>query len=291
MEPEVHTLHEPVTGTWQYVVADPSTKHAAIVDSVLNYDKEKGVISTTSADEILDLVKKHNYTVDYILETHAHADHLTASRYLQTKLDPRPTVAIGRGIDQVQRTMGEIYHIPICEMSHAFDRTFTDGESFTIGSLTASVVHLPGHTPDHIGYLIGSNIFTGDSMFNPDVGSARCDFPGGSARALFASMQKLLALPGHYRLYVGHDYPPPDRSQGAVPYTTVAQQSKENKHVKTGTEEEEFVKWRSERDATLPEPKLLLPSMHVNVRGGRLPAEPVEGFKLEKVPSGIPLAA
>lgn len=292
MEPTVHTLFEPVTGTWQYIVADPDTKDAVIIDSVLNYDKETGHLSTDSADQILQVVKENGYKVNYILETHAHADHLTASRYLQNMLSPKPEVGIGKGISQVQETMGKIYGIPASEMEGAFDKTFADGEKFKIGNIEASILHLPGHTPDHIGYLIGTNVFTGDSMFNPDVGSARCDFPGGSATDLFNSMQKLLNFPPHFKIYVGHDYPPKERGEiGHKPYTTVEEQSRENKHVKIGTQMEDFVKWRSERDATLSEPKLLKQSMHVNVRGGRLPAKPVDGFKIENVPAHVPTAA
>ncbi len=235
----------------------------------------------------------------YILETHAHADHLTASRYLQNILtkpgEDGPLVGIGQRIEQVQRTMASIYDIPEVELQNAFDRTFADDSTFKIGSLEARVVHLPGHTPDHIGYVIGKNVFTGDSIFNPDVGSARCDFPGGSATALYQSMQQLLALPEDYKLYTGHDYPPKDRaidgkSGAAVPYTTLGAQSATNKHVKSGTKLEEFVQWRQERDNTLSEPKLMRQAMHVNVRGGRLPAGPVEGFKITSAPKGVPCA-
>lgn len=298
MEPTIHTMYEPVTGTWQYIVSDPSTKETAIIDTVLDYNKDTGVISTASADKLLNVVKDNGYIVSYILETHAHADHLSASRYLQRMLsqrqnEQRPLVCIGEHITQVQATLGKIYDIPESELQGAFDRTFSDGETFRLGNIQAHVVHLPGHTPDHIGYIIGSNIFTGDSIFNPDIGSARCDFPGGSSTALYRSAAKLLGHPGHFRLYTGHDYPPKDRGvrnpeqSGEIPYTTVEQQSKENKHVKLGTQEAEFVKMRSERDSTLSEPKLLRQSMHVNLRGGRLPACAMEGFKLEQVPAGV----
>lgn len=300
MEPQIHTLHEPVTGTWQYIVGDPETHHAAVIDSVLDYDKETGVIGTKSADGLLDVIQQHGYYVDWILETHAHADHLSASRYLQKSLELRgqetPTVGIGQRIDQVQRTMAGIYGIPEAELQNAFDYTFADDSEFSIGALRARVIHLPGHTPDHIGYIIGHNIFTGDSMFNPDVGSARCDFPGGSATELYQSMQRLLAFPKDYRLYTGHDYPPKDRmidgktSAAAVPYTTVGEQMSLNKHVKAGTQREEFVRWRAERDSTLSEPKLLQQSMHVNVRGGRLPATAVDGFKITYVPERVAVA-
>ncbi|KIX92298.1 uncharacterized protein Z520_12044 [Fonsecaea multimorphosa CBS 102226] len=315
MEPEVHAVFEPVTGTWQYIVADAHTKDAVIIDSVLDYDKDTGKVSTRSADEILDLVAQRGYTVTRILETHAHADHLTASRYLQDVLAERqrqqsstarpPQVCIGQRIAQVQETMSRIYNVASAELVDAFDHTFSDNETFAIGSLEARAIHLPGHTPDHLGYVVGSAVFTGDSIFNPDVGSARCDFPGGSAADLFRSMQTLLALPGHFRLYTGHDYPPDGRdvaldgngrnvvvvaaggNSKAVPFTTVDTQARENKHVKRGTLMDDFVKWRSERDSGLAEPKLLAQAMQVNIRGGRLPATSSDGFKLTDVPERV----
>ena len=302
MEPKIHTIFEPVTGTWQYVVADEKEKDAVIIDSVLDYDKGTGNVSTGSADKILDLVARQGYSISKILETHAHADHLTASRYLQNVLEerrgnaPSPQVCIGERIKQVQTTMAGIYGVPQSDLVNAFDHTFSDDETFNIGSIEARVIHLPGHTPDHLGYVIDSNVFTGDSMFNPDVGSARCDFPGGSATELYHSMQKLLSLPGHFKLYTGHDYPPENRDvlagehvagSKAVPYTTVESQSHQNKHVKLGTQMDEFVKWRSERDSGLAEPKLLAQAMQANVRGGRLPKESSEGFKLTDVPEMV----
>ncbi|KAJ9646829.1 hypothetical protein H2204_000521 [Knufia peltigerae] len=315
MEPRVHTLFEPSTGTWQYVVADEATKEAVIMDPVLDYDKNTGRVSTHSADKILDLITQHDYTVSRILETHAHADHLTSSRYLQSSLLQRrpsrapPQICIGERIRQVQETMSKKYNIPASELESAFDHLFTDDETFNIGNLEVQVIHLPGHTPDHIGYVIGSNVFTGDSIFNPDVGSARCDFPGGSATELYRSTQKLLSLPGHYKLYTGHDYPPETRSLPcgeqqqqqqqqhvaahvkAVPFTTVETQRNENKHVKIGTTMEEFVEWRSQRDSGLGDPKLLGPSLQVNVRGGRLPASDTSSMSITDVPTGVPRAS
>ncbi|ETI29420.1 hypothetical protein G647_01873 [Cladophialophora carrionii CBS 160.54] len=303
MDPNVHTLFEPVTGTWQYVVADPTSNEAVIIDPVLDYHKEKGLVSTNSADEILDLVASQGYTVSKVLETHAHADHLTASRYLQHVLatrqsdHPRPQVCIGQRIRQVQATMSMIYGIPETELVDAFDHTFADDETFSIGSIQARAIHLPGHTPDHIGYVIGCNIFTGDSIFNPDVGSARCDFPGGSATDLYHSMQKLLAFPGHFKLFTGHDYPPENRDVSvgehtagskAVPFTTVETQAMQNKHVKRGTEMDDFVKWRAERDSGLAPPKLLAQAMQVNVRGGRVPKRS-EGFSDVRIPEQVAL--
>ncbi len=296
LEPKIHTLFEAVTGTWQYVVADEEAKDAVIIDSVLDYDEVTGKLSTTTADKILDLVAGHGYSISKILETHAHADHLTASRYLQYVLakrqsqHPRPQVCIGQRIQQVQATMSEKYDVPHAELVNAFDHTFADDETFQIGSIASRVIYLPGHTPDHIGYVIGSNIFTGDSIFNPDVGSARCDFPGGSATDLYRSTQKLLAFPAYFKLFTGHDYPPDIRNVSqsehalggkAVPFTNVGTQALQNKHVKLGTQMEEFVKWRSERDSGLAEPKLLAQAMQFNIRGGRLPWESTDSFKVD----------
>lgn len=302
MDPKVHSLFEPVTGTWQYIVADEATKDAVIIDPVLDFDKSTGAVGTRAADAILALIADQGYRVSKILETHAHADHLTASRYLQHVLEERqssafrPQVCIGQRIRQVQTTMSKIYNVPQAELVNAFDHTFSDDETFSIGAIEARVLHLPGHTPDHIGYVIGSNVFTGDSIFNPDVGSARCDFPGGSATDLYRSTQKLLSLPGHFRLYTGHDYPPESRSvpeghavpgSKALPFTTVETQARENKHVKLGTQMGDFVKWRSERDSALAEPKLMAQAMQVNIRGGRLPTSSSDSLRLNDVPEAV----
>ncbi len=181
MEPIVHTIWEPITGTWQYIVSDPSTKQTAMIDTVLDYNKDTGLISTDSADKLLDIVEDNGYIVTYILESHAHADHLSASRYLQWMLpqrqNERPLVCIGEHINQVQATLGQIYDIPESELCDAFDYTFSDGETFRLGNIEAQVLHLPGHTPDHVGYIIGSNAFTGDSIFNPDLGRLGVTFP------------------------------------------------------------------------------------------------------------------
>lgn len=299
MSAQVHTIFEPRTGTWQYIVADPTTNQAVIIDSVLDYDPASAQLSTKSAERLLALVSEQNYTITHILETHAHADHLTASRYLQTQLQKhqlrRPKVCIGRRIKDVQSLFGPRYGVAQSELDQAFDYTFENGEKFKIGSMDAEIIHLPGHTPDHIGYVIGSNVFTGDSIFNPDVGSARCDFAGGSATALYKSMQKLLNLPPHYKLYTGHDYPPETREaiDGGVkemPYTTVERQRKENKHVKNGTKEEDFVNWRSERDSALSEPRLIHQALQVNIRGGRLPQPDLNGMRFLYVPLKVPQA-
>lgn len=297
---EINAIYEPVTGTWQYIVACAKTKNAVIIDSVLDYDRETGDISTISADRLLNLVDNKKYVVTYILETHAHADHLTASRYLQhvlteKQVDPRPLVGIGRRIGEVQEVMGSLFQIPKNELHDAFDVLFDDDMTFKIGELEAKVIHLPGHTPDHIGYVIGDNIFTGDSIFNPDVGSARCDFPSGSATQLYHSIGALLTYPEHFRLYTGHDYPPSDRDAydddsktKAVPFTTVKQQKQGNKHVNISTKHDDFVSWRNERDSSLNDPKLLRISIETNIRGGRLPsASEIGTFTLAHIPNGV----
>lgn len=298
--PEIHTCFEPKTGTWQYIVADPQTREAVIIDSVLDFDAATSSLGTDTADSLLSLIEKLNYTITRILETHVHADHLTASRYLQRQLvqrgQPRPDVCIGKRVQLVQSALTARYNIDKAESESAFDHLFDDDERFSIGNLEASVLHLPGHTPDHIGYVIGENVFTGDSIFNPDVGSARCDFPGGSAEALYGSMQKLLSLPPHYRLYTGHDYPPEGRAvseehgQKWKAFTTVEEQKQSNKHAKDGTSEHEFVKWRSERDETLAEPRLLHQSLQVNIRGGNLPRKTADGYHFVTVPLKVPVS-
>lgn len=291
-EPIIHSVFEHKTSTWQYVVADPATKQAAIIDPVLDYDPAKNLITTSSADALLDLVKKNGYTISRLLETHVHADHLTAANYLQGKLTKAqgstPVTSIGKRIADVQARFAVKYGIDKSEWEGVFEGgLLDDDEVFEIGELKAKALHLPGHTPDHLGYHIGANVFCGDSLFNPDVGSARCDFPGGDAKALYASAQKLLSLPGNTRIYTGHDYPPGGGQGGRkdpVPYVTIDQQLEENKHLKRGTTEKEFVNWRKERDAGLVPPRLIHQSLQVNIRAGRLPAETLEGDKLLHLP-------
>ena len=275
MEPIVHPVFEKQTSTWQYIVACPQTNQAAIIDPVLDFDQAQISINTTSADALLELAASHNYTIVRLLETHAHADHLTAAYYIQqkllkTNLSRKVPICTGCRIREVQETFARIYGVPRDELENVFDHLFQYDETFQIGKVTAQVLHLPGHTPDHSGYLIGSNAFTGDSIFNPDVGSARCDFPNGDAHALYQSMQKLLSLPSDYKLYTGHDYPP-GASRDPKPYVTVGEQRKGNKHVKGGTPEKDFVQWREERDSGLNEPRLIHQALQVNIRGGRLP--------------------
>lgn len=282
----VHADFESVTGTWQYVVVDPDTKQGVVIDSVLDFNPATATLGTHSAEKLLQFIQDKEYIITHILETHAHADHLTASRYIQASLvkagHQRPDVCIGKRIVKVQETFAAKYGLQESELTDAFDRLLDDDEVFKIGNLSAKVLYLPGHTPDHVGYLIGANIFAGDSLFNPDVGSARCDFPGGSAVDLFATSRNLLSLPDHYRLYTGHDYPPTDREP--KPYYTIAEHRNGNKHVGNDAKREDFIDWRQTRDSSLGEPRLLHQAMQVNIRGGRLPRANSSGMVMFNVP-------
>ncbi|KAL2169776.1 hypothetical protein VTG60DRAFT_5594 [Thermothelomyces hinnuleus] len=276
MEPIVHTIFEPKTSTWQYVVADPSTKTAVIIDPVLDFDPARNAVTTETADSLLALVREKGYIVDRLLETHVHADHLTAAKYLQDRLTRdgnKPEIGIGKRIGEVQELFGKRYGIAKEEYEGAFDRLLDDDEVFYVGQLEAKAVHLPGHTPDHMGYLIGANIFCGDSIFNSDVGSARCDFPGGNAKDLFQTASKLFSLPPNFKIYTGHDYPPNTPRSTPQAFSTVAEQMEHNKHLRTGTSEADFVRWRTERDAALAEPRLIHQALQVNIRAGRLPRD------------------
>ncbi|KAL3458217.1 beta-lactamase-like protein [Aspergillus heterothallicus] len=283
-QPEVHSIFEHTTSTWQHIVADKSTSTAAIIDPVLDYDSGTREVSTASADLLLALVKKQAYSVTMILETHAHADHLTAAAYLQARLAQqqgfRPSIGIGARIDQVQHIFGRKYGICAKRYHNVFDRLFDDNETFTIGSLRAIAMHLPGHTPDHMGYKIGDHVFCGDSIFHPDLGTARCDFPGGSAKKLFQSGRRLLELPDHVKLWVGHDYPSADRP-APVPCITVGEHRRQNKHLKFEVTEAEFVKMRTDRDAGLAAPRLLDPALQINIRAGRMPKPAVVHLPLK----------
>ncbi|KXX80225.1 Beta-lactamase hydrolase-like protein [Madurella mycetomatis] len=279
-QPIIHPCFEPATSTWQYVVADPATKAAVIIDPVLDFDPARNLITTASADALLALVKDNGYAVERLLETHAHADHLTAAKYLQARLSEtgkRPDICIGKRIVEIQERFGRRYGIAQDEYKGTFDKLFDDDEVFRIGQLEAKAMHLPGHTPDHLGYLIGDNVFCGDSVFNADVGSARCDFPGGDAHKLYDSVTaKLFSLPPGHKLYIGHDYPPAERAHPQASMT-VAQQKECNKHLKAGTPEDDFVRWRTERDSSLAEPKLIHQALQVNIRAGALPLSSTAG--------------
>ncbi|KAH8917651.1 Metallo-hydrolase/oxidoreductase [Atractiella rhizophila] len=292
-EPSVHSFFEKVTGTWTYVVSSPSaSKETMIIDTVLDFDPASGMISTASADIVLEFVKQEQLKVVYILETHAHADHLTASQYAAHSLSNngvRPKIGIGSRITEVQKTFAGKYGLEAVreeEWEKMFDCLWKDDEVFKLGELEVKAVHLPGHTPDSMGYVIGSKVFTGDSIFLPDVGSARADFPNGSAHALYKSMFTLLSLDPNTSLFVGHDYPPAG-TRGPTASSTVEEQKKENKHVKDGTTEEQFVKFREERDAQLAVPRLLHASMQVNIRGGRLPEKDGQGRRKFVIPLDV----
>ncbi|KAL2819832.1 beta-lactamase-like protein [Aspergillus granulosus] len=286
-EPTVHALFEPNTSTWQYIVVDPTTFQAVIIDAVLDYDRATQTLATHSADGILKTVKDRGYKIAMILETHIHADHLTAAAYLQTKLAQEqgstPPVGVGKRIEQVQNLFGARYNVSEAEYKGVFGRYFDDDETFKIGDLEASVLHLPGHTPDHVGYKIGGNVFCGDSIFHADIGTARCDFPGGSAHDMFQSGRKLLNLGDDVKIWIGHDYPPQDRS-GPSPYMSVHEHRQHNKHLKDGTTLENYVRMRRERDAAMSEPKLLHPALQVNIRAGQLPKPETSGYRMLCLP-------
>ncbi|EAA31036.3 Metallo-hydrolase/oxidoreductase [Neurospora crassa] len=292
-EPTITPLFEPITSTFQYLVADPLTLTAAIIDPVLDYSPLDNSISTTSADALLSLIASNGYKIAWILETHAHADHLSASSYLQTRLtesqgeDHKPPIGIGKRIGTVQTLFSKRYGVPDAEVKEVFGHLFDDDQVFQIGNLKAKAIHLPGHTPDHLGYQIGNNVFCGDSLFNADIGTARCDFPGGSAHDLYHSGRKLLQnLPDETKIWTGHDYPPEDRRE-PVPCLTVKEHRERNKHLRDGITEEEFVKAREERDRDLAAPRLLHQSLQVNIRAGKLPGENESGLRLLHLPVKI----
>ena len=277
---------DPATSTVSYIVLDRATLHCALVDSVLDYDPKSGRTSTGSADHLIARVAALGATVQWILETHAHADHLSAAPYLKQKLGGR--IAIGEHIRQVQQVFGKLFNAGT-EFEHdgsQFDHLFTDGERFQIGQLQARVMHTPGHTPACITYVVEEAgqvaAFVGDTLFMPDYGTARCDFPGGDARRLFRSIHAVLSLPPQTRLYMCHDYQPGGRELRFE--TTVAEERQHNIHVHEGISEDAFVAMRSARDATLDMPTLLLPSVQVNMRAGQMPPAEANGVRYLKIP-------
>jgi len=281
--PEVSGFYHEPTGSIVYLVIDPATKHAAIVDPVLDYDEKSGRVSHETADALLAEIEKRGLKIDWILDTHAHADHFSAASYLKEKLGA-PT-AIGAKIVEVQKLWRKIYNLPDDAFREkSWDRLFADGETFDIGSLQARVMLSPGHTPCSITYAVGDAVFVHDTLFQPDSGTARCDFPGGSARTLYHSIQAILALPGDTRVFTGHDYRPGGRP--AKWESTVAEQKRTNPHIKNNSGEDEFVRIREARDRTLPMPKLILHALQVNLRGGRLPPPEADGRSYLKIPVG-----
>lgn len=282
MQAQVKAFFDPATWTVSYVVFDAPGGHCALVDSVLDYDPKSGRTRTTSADKLIAFVREQNLTVDWILETHAHADHLSAAPYLRKALGGR--IAIGGKITQVQHVFKGVFHLEpeFATDGCQFDHLFQDGETFAIGQLQAQALSVPGHTPACMAYQVGDAVFVGDTLFMPDVGTARCDFPGGNAHTLYQSIRKLLSLPPETRLFMCHDYPPAGRE---VQWEcTVADQRERNIHVHDGVSEEAFVAMRTQRDATLEMPVLILPSVQVNIRAGELPPPEANGVSYLKIP-------
>ena len=282
MRPDVRPFRHESTGTWSYVVADPGSRRCAIVDPVLDFDPRSGRSSATSAGAIADFVRGEGLTNDWILETHAHADHLSAAQWLQSAIGGK--IAIGQGIREVQRAFRDILNLePAFPVDgRQFDRLVADGDTLAIGALSAQVIATPGHTSDSLSYLVGDAVFVGDSIFMPDSGTARCDFPGGDAGLLFASIRRLYALPGTTRVFVCHDYRPGGRE--ALCETTIATQRESNIHVKDATSEAEFTAMRRKRDATLEMPALIYPAVQFNIRGGRPPPAEANGRSYLKLP-------
>ncbi len=282
MQAQVKAFFDPATWTVSYVVFDAPGGHCALVDSVLDYDPKSGRTRTDSADQLIAFVREQNLTVDWILETHAHADHLSAAPYLRKHLGGK--IAIGGKITQVQNVFKGIFHLEpeFATNGSQFDHLFEDGDTFAIGTLQAQALSVPGHTPACMAYQVGDAVFVGDTLFMPDVGTARCDFPGGNAHTLYQSVRKLLSLPAETRLFMCHDYPPEGRE--AQWECTVADQRARNIHVHDGVSEAEFVAMRTKRDAGLAMPVLILPSVQVNIRAGELPPPEANGVSYLKIP-------
>lgn len=282
MKPVVQAFFDPVTATLSYVVYAREGGAAAVIDSVLDYDPKSGRTSTGSADRLIAFARERALHVEWVLETHAHADHLSAAPYVKRALGGR--IAIGEGICKVQGTFRDIFDFePGFRLDGSqFDHLFRDGETFRIGELEAEALHVPGHTPADVAYRIGDAVFVGDTLFMPDVGSARCDFPGGDARTLYRSVRRLLALPPSTRLFMCHDYPGESREPRWQ--TTVAEERAANIHLRDGVTEEEFVAMRTARDRTLDMPTLILPAIQVNVRAGELPPPEANGRRYLKIP-------
>ena len=280
--PTIKAFFDERTNTISYLVADPATKRAAIVDPVLDYDHASGKASTKSADAILNEAEALGLTVDWVLETHAHADHLSGAPYIKLKTGAK--VGIGEHIREVQKIFRPVFNATDVKGDGSeFDHLFKDGERLKLGNIAVEVLHVPGHTPADIAYRIGDAVFVGDTLFMPDFGSARADFPGGDARALYRSIKRLLSLPPETRLFMCHDYKAPGRDRFAWE-TTVAEERTNNVHVKDGVSEEEFVAMRQARDATLAAPELLMPSIQVNMRAGKLPPADENGVRYLKIP-------
>lgn len=285
LSPTVQSFLDPATSTFTHVVYDRTGGHAAIIDPVLDFDARSGRTSHTRADEVIDFVRAQQLSVDWILETHAHADHLSAAPYVKDAVGGQ--IAIGGDIKRVQAVFKPLFNMEpgFATDGSQFDHLFADGETFQIGELSAAAWHVPGHTPADMAFVVGDAVFVGDTLFMPDVGTARCDFPGGDAHQLYASIQRLLALPAQTRLYLCHDYPPETRQPQGV--CTVADQRQGNIHVHEGISEADFVAMRQARDATLAMPNLILPSIQVNIRAGHLPPAEADGRHYLKLPVNV----
>jgi glyoxylase-like metal-dependent hydrolase (beta-lactamase superfamily II) len=283
MSPEVQSFFDTATNTVSYVVRDPQGRSCAIVDSVLDFDYASGQTLTASADEVITYVTANDLKVDWILETHVHADHLSAAPYLQEKLGGK--IGIGDQITVVQDTFGKVFNegTEFQRDGSQFDQLFRDGDSLMIGQMRCEVMHTPGHTPACLTYVIGDAAFVGDTLFMPDFGTARCDFPGGSSDQLFDSIQRILSLPDETRIFVGHDYKAPGRDEFAWE-TTVAEEKARNVHIGGGASKSDFMEMRDARDATLKKPTLIIPSLQVNMRAGQMPEADEQGDVFLKVP-------
>ena len=283
MKPEVVAFFDEPTNTVSYVVREPDGSHFAIIDPVLDYDPKSGRTSTGSADTLIEYVRNNDLTVDWILETHAHADHLSAAPYLKSELGGK--TAIGEHIREVQKVFGELFNAEngFHHDGSQFDQLFADGDTFVIGDLPVRVIHTPGHTPACLSYVAGDAVFVGDTLFMPDYGTARADFPGGNAGTLYQSIQKLFELPDDTRVYLCHDYKAPGRDEYQW-QTTIGEEKENNVHVGHGKTESEFVKMRNDRDKTLSMPTLILPSVQVNIRAGEAPPAEDNGVRYLKIP-------
>ena len=281
-KPDVHAFHDEATFTITYVVSDPATGTAAIVDPVLDYDPASGRTSTESADEVIAFINARQLDVLWILETHVHADHLTGAPYIRDRIGGK--TAIGNDVSTVQESFKGVFNLKdLATDGSQFDHRFVEGDTFTIGDIEARVIATPGHTPACITYVIGDAAFVGDTLFMPDFGTARTDFPGGSAPQLYESIQKILALPDDTRLFMCHDYKAPGREEFAWE-TSVAEQRAHNVHISDGVSQDEFVRMREERDSQLGMPKLILPSLQVNLRAGDLPEPEDNDIRYLKIP-------
>jgi len=283
--PNVQAFLDQDSETFSYVVYDHHGGHAAVIDPVLDFDPKSGRTATESAQKIIDFVRAHELTLEWILETHAHADHLSAAPYIRHQLGGK--IAIGEKIREVQTIFSQLFNFErsfLCDGSQ-FDHLFADGDTFSVGELSATVIYSPGHTPADVAYRFSDALFVGDTLFMPDVGTARCDFPGGDAATLYRSVKELLALPQETRVFVCHDYPSGKRDHASE--TTVRTQRENNIHVHEGVSESDFVAMREARDATLDMPRLILPSVQVNVRGGNFPPAEANGTVYLKVPLNV----